>query len=158
MKSKYKTDAVNKYAIGKNHQSTRTEVSTYSPPSDGGRATRSHCTTTFVFVKAQHGHLVEFLARDDRPIAPHRQELGIRPVARPREDATCERIFDCEDRLAGRSLGARAWPPYEWAIPRRIAKSQTGGPLQLEIKITSTLLPFVEGQQWDQRGHCTVDA
>jgi hypothetical protein len=49
-----------------------------------------------------------------------------------------------EIRIAGQSLGVRSWSPYQWNIPSHIS-----GEVDLEITITNTLLPFVEGQQWD---------
>ena len=45
-----------------------------------------------------------------------------------------------ELRVNGQSLGARAWPPYRWDWPR------CDGAIEVEIAVTNTLLPFVEGQ------------
>lgn len=44
----------------------------------------------------------------------------------------------------GCPLGARAWSPYRWEIPRDIK-----GGVEVEIRVTNTLLPFLEGQFWD---------
>ncbi|HEX8549993.1 MAG TPA: glycosyl hydrolase [Abditibacteriaceae bacterium] len=40
-------------------------------------------------------------------------------------------------------LGVRAWSPYQWKLP-----VERGETIALEIEVTNTLLPFVEGQIW----------
>ena len=50
-----------------------------------------------------------------------------------------------ELRVAGASLSVRAWSPYRWDL------APTKGPVETEIVVTNTLLPFIEGQQWDSR-------
>jgi len=44
----------------------------------------------------------------------------------------------------GCPLGARAWSPYRWSIPHAM-----GGEVGVEIRVTNTLLPFLEGQFWN---------
>jgi hypothetical protein len=53
-----------------------------------------------------------------------------------------------EVALGGRSLGVRAWSPYVWAAPDRGTLAKTGE-VELNIRVTNTLLPFIEGQRWD---------
>jgi len=59
-----------------------------------------------------------------------------------------------EVRLDGRSLGVRAWAPYVWTIAPDEA---VGASVTVEIAITNTLLPVLEGQQWDDSTHSSVD-
>lgn len=53
-----------------------------------------------------------------------------------------------EVRLNGGALGVRAWSPYLFQLP-----AELNGPVDLEIRVTNTLLPFYEGQQWDAPTH-----
>ena len=48
-----------------------------------------------------------------------------------------------EVRVGGQTLGVRAWSPYSWNCPTQ------SGSVAVEIIVTNTLLPFVEGQTWD---------
>ena len=43
----------------------------------------------------------------------------------------------------GQNCGVRAWSPYVWELPAM------NGAVTVEIAVTNTLLPFVEGQVWD---------
>lgn len=47
-------------------------------------------------------------------------------------------------RVANQGLGARAWSPYHWTLP-----DNATGTVNVEIAVTNTLLPFVEGQTWN---------
>jgi len=42
--------------------------------------------------------------------------------------------------FAGHDLGVRCWPPYRWDLPP--------GDGDLVVEVTTTMLPFYEGQQW----------
>jgi hypothetical protein len=46
--------------------------------------------------------------------------------------------------LNGQVLGVRTWSPYVWRLPSELPEK-----FDLKIAVTNTLLPFVEGQQWD---------
>jgi hypothetical protein len=48
-----------------------------------------------------------------------------------------------EIKIGGRVLGVRAWTPYRWELSQRAHDR-----IELEIAVTNTLLPFVEGRQW----------
>ena len=48
-----------------------------------------------------------------------------------------------EIRVAGQTLGVRAWSFYRWNCPPQ------NGAVEVEIAVTNTLLPFVEGQIWN---------
>ncbi len=49
-----------------------------------------------------------------------------------------------ELKVNGQSLGVRAWSPYQWRLP-----SPLQGAAEMEVAVTNTLLPFMEGQFWD---------
>lgn len=46
--------------------------------------------------------------------------------------------------INGRDLGACAWSPYRWTLPDDVA-----GEVEVEVRVTNTLLPFLEGQWWN---------
>jgi hypothetical protein len=46
-------------------------------------------------------------------------------------------------RIDGRPLDTRAWSPYMWVLP------EVHNAVTVEIAVTNTLLPFMEGKQWD---------
>lgn len=50
--------------------------------------------------------------------------------------------------LAGIELGACAWSPHRWTLPRNLQ-----GETEVELRVTNTLLPYLEGQQWDTANH-----
>ncbi len=58
----------------------------------------------------------------------------------------------CEDIIEltvnGHSLGTRPWAPYCWTLPFDL-----DGEAEILISVTTTLLPFIEGQQWDPHQH-----
>lgn len=49
-------------------------------------------------------------------------------------------------RVANHDLGARAWSPYHWTLPNDATGTVN---VEIEIAVTNTLLPFVEGQTWN---------
>jgi hypothetical protein len=49
-----------------------------------------------------------------------------------------------EISLDGKVLGVRAWSPYRWELP-----PLSRGDVEMQIAVTNTLLPFLEGQQWN---------
>jgi hypothetical protein len=53
-----------------------------------------------------------------------------------------------ELHIAGQTLGVRAWSPYRWAVPDEVLASAAAS-VELQIAVTNSLLPFVEGQVWD---------
>jgi hypothetical protein len=50
--------------------------------------------------------------------------------------------------LGGESLGSRLWSPYRWPVPTHHAG---GDEVELDVAITNTSLPLIEGRQWDDR-------
>jgi hypothetical protein len=64
-----------------------------------------------------------------------------------------------EVEVLGRSLGVRAWSPYGWEVPDGRQVKDTGVPpeargleadgVEITLRVTNTLLPFMEGQRWD---------
>ncbi len=64
-----------------------------------------------------------------------------------------------ELKINGQSLGVRPWSPYQWEIPdlsvseRASETDSHDETVRLEISVTNTLLPFIEGQFWDAPAH-----
>ncbi|HEX8235236.1 MAG TPA: hypothetical protein VF600_04715 [Abditibacteriaceae bacterium] len=50
--------------------------------------------------------------------------------------------------LDEQSLGVRAWSPYQWKLP-----ALAGAQVEVQVAVTNTLLPFMEGQCWDAATH-----
>ena len=69
--------------------------------------------------------------------------------------ATASPLYDVvEVRLDGQSLGARAWAPYVWPVESWQARASG---VTIEVAVTNTLLPILEGQQWDDATHSARD-
>lgn len=68
---------------------------------------------------------------------------------------TASPLYDVvEARLDGHSLGARAWAPYVWPVESWQARASG---VTIEVAVTNTLLPILEGQQWDDATHSARD-
>lgn len=64
-----------------------------------------------------------------------------------------EWTVDCLELLVnGRSLGVRAFAPYEWSCPADFIDREN----RAELKVTNTLLPMLEGEYFDYERHETV--
>lgn len=74
-------------------------------------------------------------------VTTYKRELdlgGARRVQLPADFGEVAQIL-----IDGQNCGVRAWSPYVWELPA------TTGSVTVEIAVTNTLLPFVEGQVWD---------
>ncbi|MBY0147011.1 glycosyl hydrolase [Neobacillus niacini] len=62
-----------------------------------------------------------------------------------------ENVHDClEVVVNGRSLGVRAWTPYQWEGPTAILNK---GDNEIEVKVTNTLIGLLEGKSFDYGTH-----
>jgi len=60
-------------------------------------------------------------------------------------------IHDCIEVLVnGRSLGVKAWTPYQWEGASQILHQ---GDNELEVRITNTLIGLLEGKYFDYQEH-----
>nr|WP_295683387.1 glycosyl hydrolase [uncultured Lachnoclostridium sp.] len=60
---------------------------------------------------------------------------------------------DCIELLVnGTSLGVKAFAPYEWLCPFALLRHEN----EVEIRVTNTLLPMLEGSYFDYKRHKTV--